>query len=97
MATETQFSESQSFELITTMINKAKNDYVETGISALMWGSIVTFCSLVSFINYYLHWQWGKYIWFLAIIAVIPQVIISVREEEKNIKLIVKMRWAVFG
>ena len=84
MATETQFSERQSLELITTMINKAKNDYVETGISALMWGSIVTLCSLVSFINYYFQWQWAKYIWFLAIIAVIPQVIISVREKRKR-------------
>jgi hypothetical protein len=84
MATEIQFSERQSLELITTMINKAKNDYVETGISALMWGSIVTLCSLVSFINYYFQWQWAKYIWFLAIIAVIPQVIISVREKRKR-------------
>lgn len=84
MATETQFSERQSLELITTMINKAKNDYVETGIGALMWGSIVTFCSIVSFINYYLQWQWAKYIWFLTIIAVIPQVIISVREKRKR-------------
>jgi len=84
MATEIQFSERQSLELITTMINKAKNDYVETGISALMWGSIVTFCSLASFINYYFQWQWTKYIWYLAIIAVIPQVIISVREKRKR-------------
>ena len=84
MATETQFSERQGLELITSMINKAKNDYVETGISALMWGSIVTFCGIVSFINYYLQWQWAKYIWFLAIIAVIPQIIISVREKRKR-------------
>lgn len=84
MATETQFSERQSFELITTMINKAKNDYVETGISALLWGSVVTFCGIVSFINYYLQWQWANYIWFVAIIAVIPQIIISVREKRKR-------------
>jgi hypothetical protein len=84
MATETQFSERQSFELITTMINKAKNDYVETGISALLWGSVVTFCGVISFINYYLQWQWAKYIWFLAIIAVVPQMIISVREKRKR-------------
>lgn len=84
MATEMQFSEKQSLELITTMINKAKNDYVETGIGALMWGSVVTLCALVSFVNYYLHLQWANYIWFLAIAAVVPQVILSVREKRKR-------------
>jgi hypothetical protein len=84
MATETQFSERQSLELITTMINKAKNDFVETGIGALMWGSVVTFCALVSFVNYYLQFEWIKFIWVLPVIAVIPQVILSVNEKRRR-------------
>jgi hypothetical protein len=84
MNEEQQLTEQQSLELITKMINKAKCDYRETGIAALMWGSVITFCSLISFINYYEKWQWAQYIWFLTFIAVIPQVIISVRENKRK-------------
>ena len=84
MENEKTLTEKESFEIITQMINKAKSDYRETGVAALMWGSIVTFCSLVTFINYYLQWQPAKYVWFLTYIAVIPQIIISVRESKKT-------------
>ena len=49
MENENELTEQQSLELITRMINKAKDDYRETGVGALMWGSIVVICSLVSF------------------------------------------------
>ena len=83
MENEKQLTEQQSLELITRMINKAKDDYKETGVGALMWGSVVTVCSLVSFANYYQRWPWADYIWFLTLIAVVPQVIISVRENRR--------------
>ena len=50
---EDRLTEQQSLELITRMINKAKSDYRGTGIGALMWGTIITVCALVSFVNYY--------------------------------------------
>jgi hypothetical protein len=84
MNEEQQLSEQESLELITKMINKAKCDYKETGVAALMWGIVITFCSLVSYINYYEKWQWAQYIWFLTFIAVIPQIIISVRENKRK-------------
>ena len=46
---EVSFSEQESLQLITRMIKKAKDDFIETGISALLWGSIIPFCSLVQF------------------------------------------------
>src|SRR6266853_5553629 len=79
-----QLTEQESLEIIARMINKAKCDYRETGIGALMWGSLITFCSLVTFANYYLHWRWANYVWFLTFIAVIPQIIISVRESKRK-------------
>jgi len=77
----------QSLELITTMIKKAKNDFFDTGLSALLWGSVVIICSLVTYANYYLNWNVLGYIWWLTAVAVIPQVVIAIREgKEKRYK-----------
>lgn len=81
---EVFFSEQQSLQLITQMIQKAKNDFVETGISALMWGSIITFCALVQFVSFYYPFQGAGYVWLLTFFAVIPQVVISIRENKKK-------------
>lgn len=77
-----EFSEQESLRLIAQMINKAKCDYLDTGISALLWGSIITFCALVTFADYYIGWEWLYGVWFLTIAAVIPQVVISGRERK---------------
>src|SRR5438045_8135778 len=66
------------------MINKARSDFRETGIGALMWGTIITVCGLVSFVNYYQHWRWVQYIWFLTFIAVLPQTIISAQANKRK-------------
>jgi hypothetical protein len=77
-------TEQESLELITRMINKTKNDYLETGLSALLWGSVISFCSLVSFVSYYLNWGWGEKVWWITYLAVIPQIIISYREKKNR-------------
>lgn len=77
---EEQLSHKQSLELIEEMIYKAKDSYHESGTSALLWGSIIMFCSAVSFANTWLKLNWLNQIWLLTIIAVIPQIIISIRE-----------------
>lgn len=85
MENEKTLTGEQSLRLITSMINKAKNDYYDTGLSALLWGSVITVCSLVNLFNeLYLHWSALDYIWFLTIAAVIPQIIISVREARQK-------------
>ncbi len=85
MENEKTLTGEQSLRLITSMINKAKNDYYDTGLSALLWGSVITVCSLVNLFNeLYLHWPALGYIWFLTIAAVIPQIIISVREARQK-------------
>ena len=81
---EVFFSEEQSLQLIAQMINKAKNDFIETGISALMWGSIITFCSLVQFASFYYSIPWAEWVWLLTAVAILPQIVISVRERRKK-------------
>jgi hypothetical protein len=80
MEQEQPLTGEQSLQLITSMINKAKNDYYDTGVSALLWGSVITFCDLVTFANHYLKWDGLDYVWFLTLAAVAPQIIISIRE-----------------
>jgi hypothetical protein len=80
MKQEKELSGHESLELITQMINKAKSDYFDTGLSALLWGGVVTFCSLVTFVNYWLNWSALNFVWFLTVAAVAPQIVIAIRE-----------------
>ncbi|HLY69985.1 MAG TPA: hypothetical protein VKR53_09655 [Puia sp.] len=85
MDEEKILTEKESLALITSMINKAKCDYEETGISALLWGIIITFCSLISFSNnYWWDLSWVNYVWFLTLLAIVPQIIISIRESKRK-------------
>lgn len=82
MEQEKEFTGEESLELISRMIATARKDYYDTGISALLWGSVITICSLTSFASYFLRMPELQYIWFLTIAAVIPQVMISIREKK---------------
>jgi hypothetical protein len=73
-------SQAKSLELIEEMIYKAKNSYHESGTSALLWGGIIMFCSAVSLGNIYWRIGWLEEVWLLTILAIIPQIIISIRE-----------------
>ena len=77
---ESPLTSEQSLQLITSMINKAKNEFIDTGLSSLLWGTVITFCALVTFANYWLKWPALDFVWFLSIAAVAPQVFIGIRE-----------------
>jgi hypothetical protein len=79
MDNQEELSHQKSLELIEEMIYKAKNSYHESGTSALLWGGIIMFCSAVSFGNIYWQKSWLGQVWILTILAVIPQIIISIR------------------
>ncbi|HMU45496.1 MAG TPA: hypothetical protein PKC72_03960 [Chitinophagaceae bacterium] len=84
---EVHLTEKESIDLITSMINKAKNSYYNTGIGAIMWGSIIALCSLVKLAEIQFDFRLPFDIYLLTIIAVIPQVFITVREKkEKRVK-----------
>src|ERR1700744_3493709 len=74
----------ESLELISRMINKAKRDYQDTGLSALLWGSVITICSLVSFANAYINKPVLDYIWYLPVVAVAGQVYIAIEEGKRR-------------
>jgi cytochrome b561 len=77
-------SEKESLALITTMIQRAKNTFHESGTSAILWGSVIGFCGLFSYAQLEWHFSIGFDIWLLTIAAVIPQVWISIRESKRQ-------------
>lgn len=81
---ENKMTEQESLAIINEMIYKAKNNFHESGTSALLWGSVIIVCSIVSLLN--LQWQlrWLNQVWWLTFIAVIPQIIISIRESKQR-------------
>ena len=82
MQQQEELSHKESLQLIEEMIYKAKNSYHESGTSALLWGGTIMFCSIVSFANTWLQLGWLNQVWWLTLIALIPQIVISVRESK---------------
>lgn len=82
---EQPFNEKNSLLLIESMINKAKNNFSESGTLYLLWGFVVLICSLVQFIAIYFYsYQHAYYIWFLTWLVVIYQMIFLSRKSKKE-------------
>lgn len=77
-------SEKESLALIATMINKAKDSYNDTGIGAIMWGSVIAICSLVRFTELQFNYRLPFDIFLLSIAAVIPQILIARKEKRQR-------------
>ncbi len=84
MPQKQELSEQESLRIISEMILKARNEFYETGVSALLWGSIITFCSMYSFASFYYPLPLTNYVWFLPLFAIIPQIIISINESKNR-------------
>src|ERR1700755_3261697 len=83
MQQENEMTGQESLELIARMIHKAKRDYLDSGLSALLWGSVISFCSMVSFINQVtVKNPVFNAIWILTFVAVVPQIVIAFRERK---------------
>ncbi|HUC79838.1 MAG TPA: hypothetical protein VMR70_02945 [Flavisolibacter sp.] len=80
MENETSLSHKESLQLIEEMIYKAKNSYHESGAGALLWGSVIMFCSAVSYANTWWNIKWLNQVWWLTLVAVVPQIVISIRQ-----------------
>ena len=79
MEEEKKLSEKESLDLITSMINKAKDSYHDTGWGPIMWGSVIMFCSLFTWARVQYGFSFPFDIWWLTVVAVVPQIIMSSR------------------
>jgi hypothetical protein len=84
MSEENKLSGQESLQIITEMIQKVKGSFNENGSSAILWGAVVAFCGFVSFAKIEWDFNIGFDIWFLIVIAIIPQLYIVYREKKRN-------------
>lgn len=82
MPEQKSLTEQESLRIIAEMMQKVKSDYYETGVGALLWGSVVGFCSLFTFLRIYFKWDIDIDIWLLTLFAIVPQVWISFKESK---------------
>ena len=99
---ENKMTEKESLELISQMINKAKNSYHDRGIGPILWGSVITLCSLVTYFQIRFQFSLPFDIWLLTLIAIVPQVFIVAKEKNnKKVKTydnkIMDYVWVSFG
>jgi len=81
---ENKLSEKESLDLIASMISKAKNSYHETGIGPILWGSVISFCSLVTYCQIRFQFNLPFDIWILTLVAIVPQILIVAKEKKLN-------------
>src|SRR5258706_2788923 len=79
---EKQLTEKESLDLISMMINKAKNSYYDTGVSAIMWGTLIAVCALEKLAELQFGYKLPFDIFLLTLVAIIPQVFISIKEKK---------------
>jgi hypothetical protein len=99
---EENFSPEQSLKVINEMINKAKTAYWDTGVSAMMWGIVITICSVVRLSELQFNYKLPFDIYWIAVAAIIPQVLISTRENKKRTvrtydEFYLDYIWSAFG
>jgi uncharacterized protein with PQ loop repeat len=82
MEEEKNLSEKESLDLIAMMINKAKDSYRDTGLSAIMWGTVITICSLVHLSEVHFGYKLPIDIYWLTVLAIVPQVFITIKEKK---------------
>ncbi|MBL7747819.1 MAG: hypothetical protein JNM19_10355 [Chitinophagaceae bacterium] len=80
-------TEKESLDLITQMINKAKDACHDTGIAAIMWGAVIAVCALVKLSEIHFNYRLPFNIYWLTFAAVIPQIYFSIRaKRERKVK-----------
>ncbi len=72
---EEPLNEKSSLQIIEAMINKAKNNFSESGTLYLVWGFAVLICSLCEFIaRYFFNFEDAHIVWFLTWAVAVYQV-----------------------
>jgi len=84
MSEEKKLTEQESLQLIADMIKKAKGSYHDTGIGSLLWGSVVSIASFMTYLQSVYKFSIGFDIWLIVVAAIIPQIWIGVREKKQT-------------
>src|ERR1700712_2430906 len=99
---EVNMTETESLQLITSMINKAKNRFTETGAIYILWGWMILVCCVVQFIALYFFDNQNAYnIWYATWLAPILQLVYAQRKKKSRTaktytEEIIGFVWVVF-
>lgn len=83
MPEEKQLTEQESLALITSMIQKVKGGYHENGTGPILWGTVVSIASFVTYLQREYLFDLPFDIWLIVMAAIIPQIIM-VRKERRT-------------
>ncbi len=102
MTNKEEFTEKESLQLITDMINKTKQSFHDTGFGPIMWGCVITLCALSTFLSIHFDFKLPFDVWTLTLVAIVPQIIFSIREAKlKKVKtyndVAMDFTWISFG
>jgi hypothetical protein len=95
-------NEREGFAIIEQMINRAKNNFSESGTLFLVWGFVILTCSLVHFCGaYFWNYENAHIVWSLTWLGTIFQVFYLRRKNKfKKVKSwsddILKYLWIIF-
>jgi len=99
---EQSMNKQHSLALIEEMINKAKNNFSESGTLFLLWGFVILVCSVTQFIgSFFLKYENASTIWMLTWLASIFQIFYLRRQHKiKKVRTytddILKYMWITF-
>ena len=75
MSEEKIMTETESIQLIASMINKAKNNFSEKGLLYLIWGWVILFCCITNFVGtYFFSYDKIYFVWLIVYIVLIFQI-----------------------
>src|SRR5688572_30162129 len=80
---EKNLSGEESLQLITKMINQAKNRVSETGTLYLFWGWIIFICCITVFVMlFYFKFQQAYNVWYLTWLGFIYQIFYLIKKKK---------------
>jgi hypothetical protein len=99
---EINMTEAESLQLITSMINKAKNRFTESGTLYLLWGWLIFTCCIIQFVGlHFLNYDKVYYVWYSTWLLLIYQFFyIYKRKKSPKVRMytseIIMYVWIVF-
>mgnify|MGYP000325993790 CR=1 FL=1 len=100
---EKKLTEQESLQLITSMIQKAKASYYDRGTGSILWGTVVAIASFVTYLQKEYDFKLPFDIFLIVLAAIIPQIIISIKESKDKAKVkkfedaAIDNVWLIFG
>jgi hypothetical protein len=75
-------TEKESLAVISDMIARAKVSYHDKGTASILWGAVISFCSLFTWAQIHFNIDFPFDIWILTLAAVVPTIYLSIKESK---------------